>query len=582
MGTTLITPHMGPVTSAELGQQLATAAVALSSATAELGSVPLDAASAAVMMGLIERIHRIAAYAQLVIAQRAQIANIHQLDPTAALEIDGLVAAPGPLADGTSGLPPEVLRQGMAAHRNTQAFMQAHLHISTSEARRRLSGARLLVAPSRAEANNEAAPAEPNYPILARAASDASADVANVTAIAGRLDSMQPRIKTRPDAGNMNRAIEESLAREARTSDPKICGQALRDWDNFLSQNGTPISDEEIRAKRGMFYRGYRGGSDEFLLRCAPTDAEVLLSFSEAWTNPRSLKSAPFSTSTTPTPRTGQDTGSSANGSMSAGGGIMRPDPFEFSASGTPTCSPAGSPAPQWARPAGSSEADIPLSELSCGLPPEGSGVDPMTGLDQRTNPQLLLDALIAACAGAINGNDVAESGGMRVKVGVLIDYRSLLGQCEDSGLTDHNRPISAANIRRLACDGDILPAVMGQNGAVLDLGREIRGFTHAQRRAIAIRDRGCIIPGCIRPASMSECHHVIPWSEGGPTNVSNAALVCEFHHLQVHAGLIELKTVDGVPHVVRIDGQPRGAPQRNLYWHPGLRTAGYQAPLFG
>ncbi|MDO5745995.1 MAG: HNH endonuclease signature motif containing protein, partial [Micrococcaceae bacterium] len=410
-------------------------------------------------------------------------------------------------------------------------------------------------------------------------ASEASADIGNLAAIASRLESMQPRIKTRPDAGNMNRAIEESLAREARTSDPKACGQALRDWENFLAENGTPVSDEEIRAKRGMFYRGYRDGSDEFLLRCAPIDAQVLLTFSEAWTNPRSWKSPPFSTSTTPAQRSGPAMSALANGSRSVGVRTMRPDPLDSSPSGTPTCCPSGSPAPQWARRAGSSEEDVPVSELSCGLPAEGSG--PVTGLDPRTNPQLLLDALIAACTGAINGNDVAESGGMRVKVGVLIGYRSLLGQCEESGLTDHNRPISAATVRRLACSGDILPAVMGQNGAVLDLGREIRGFTHAQRRAIAIRERGCIIPGCIRPASMSECHHVIPWSEGGYTNVSNAALVCEFHHLQVHAGLIKLETVDGVPHVVEIDGQPRGAPQRNLYWHPGLRTAEYQAPLF-
>ncbi|GAA5226860.1 HNH endonuclease signature motif containing protein [Paeniglutamicibacter antarcticus] len=582
MGTTLFTPLTGPTSTAEFGQQLATAALALSTATAELGSVPLDAASTAVMMGLIERIYRIACYAQLVVTQRAETAGIHQLDPSTAQQIDELVATLWPLADGTSTMPPEVLRQGMAPYRNTQAFMQAHLHISTSEARRRVTGGRLLVAPPSPGSSHKAAPAEPSYPILARAASDASADVSNLTTMAGRLESMQPRIRTRSDAENMNAAIEESLAREARTSDPKICGQALRDWDNFLSENGTPISDEEIRAKRGMFYRGYRDGSDEFLLRCAPTDSEVLLSFSEAWTNPRSLKSPPFSTSTTSGTTADEEMSVPVDGPTRAGGRSARPDPLESSASGTPTFSPSGTPAPEWARAAGTDEADIPLSELECGLPPEGSGSDPMTGFDVRTNPQLLLDALIAACTGAINGAGIAESGGMRVRVGVLIDYRSLLGQCEDAGLTAHNRPISAANIRRLACDGDILPAVMGENGAVLELGREIRGFTNAQRRAIAIRDRGCVIPGCMRPASMSECHHVIPWSEGGPTNVSNAALVCEFHHLQVHAGLIKLKSIDGVPHVVEIEGQPRGAPQRNLYWHPRLRTAGYQASLFG
>ncbi|OIH84308.1 hypothetical protein BLJ79_12685 [Arthrobacter sp. UCD-GKA] len=624
------------MSTADLGQQLAAAALALSVATGQLALVPLDAAAAAAMMGLLERSHRAIAYAQLLITRRAGEAEVHRLDPVTAQRIDQLVAQPGPLADGTAGIPLEELRQGMAPHRNTQAYMQAHLHISTSEARRRINGSKLLVAPP--TGTGEAPPA-PSYPILAQAASDGSADVANLASMAGQLESMQPRIKTRPDAENVNTAIEDSLAHEARTGDPKTCGQALRDWGGFLAENGTPISDEEIRARRGMFYRGFRDGSDEYLLRCDPEDSEVLFSYCEAWTNPRSTKSPPFSVSTTPRPPAGEfptlpvvptsppwpvdgqqpegkplpeadrgqrpaapgpDTGDGVPPQAGANpdpatkvapdgaatgegttGEALQPEPLDPSPSGTPTYSPAGVPAPEWARLPGASGSQIPLSEFACGLPPDRSGLEQPTSQDPRTNPQLLLDALIAACAGGMNGADIAESGGMRVKIGVLIGYRSLLGQCEDAGLTDHNRPISAANVRRLACNGDILPAVMGDEGAVLDLGREIRGFTKAQRRAIAIRDRGCIIPGCKHPASMSECHHVIPWSEGGPTSVGNSAMLCEFHHLQVHAGLIKLRSINSVPYVVEIAGQPRGAPQRNLYWHPELRTAGYQAPLF-
>ncbi|WP_146755226.1 DUF222 domain-containing protein [Arthrobacter sp. AQ5-05] len=635
MGTSLSAPRTGQMGTAELGQQLAAAALALSAATGQLALVPLDAAAAAAMMGLVERSHRAIAYAQLLITRRADAAEVHRLDPVTAQHIDQLVAQPGPLADGTAGIPAGELRQGMAPHRNTQAYMQAHLHISTSEARRRINGSKLLVA-SPAAGSDEAPPA-PSYPILAKAASDGSADVANLASMAGQLESMQPRIKTRPDAENVNTAIEGSLAHEARTGDPKTCGQALRDWGGFLAENGTPISDEEIRARRGLFYRGFRDGSDEYLLRCDPEDSEVLFSFCEAWTNPRSTKSPPFSASTThrppsggfptmpsvptgpvdgqdpagdPRPEAGQeqcpeeldpdtsdgtpskvpanpdpDPATEAPPSAAAGEGTTgetrQPGTFYPSPSGTPTFSPAGTPAPEWATPAGASGSQIPLSEFACGLPPDGSGLEQLTSQDPRTSPQILLDALIAACAGAMNGTDIAASGGMRVKIGVLIGYRSLLGQCEEAGLTDHNRPISAANVRRLACNGDILPAVMGDEGAVLDLGRELRGFTRAQRRAIAIRDRGCIIPGCKHPASMSECHHVIPWSEGGPTSVENSAMLCEYHHLQVHAGLIKLRSINGVPYVVEIAGQPHGAPQRNLYWHPELRTAGYQAPLF-
>ncbi len=132
----------------------------------------------------------------------------------------------------------------------------------------------------------------PSYPVLAGAASDGTADVGNLSQLAGRLEGMQPRITPRPDARNITTAIEESLVHEARTGEPKSCGKALQDWEGFLADNGSPITDDEILAKRGMFYRGYRDGCDEFLLRCDPIDSEVILAFGEAWSNPRSRKVA--------------------------------------------------------------------------------------------------------------------------------------------------------------------------------------------------------------------------------------------------------------------------------------------------
>ena len=61
--------------------------------------------------------------------------------------------------------------------------------------------------------------------------------------------------------------------------------------------------------------------------------------------------------------------------------------------------------------------------------------------------------------------------------------------------------PISPALARKLACDGDLIPAVLGTDGAVLDLGRTHRLFTGATRRALALRDRGCAFPGVRREA---------------------------------------------------------------------------------
>jgi len=82
-----------------------------------------------------------------------------------------------------------------------------------------------------------------------------------------------------------------------------------------------------------------------------------------------------------------------------------------------------------------------------------------------------------------------------------------------------------------LACDADILPAVMGSDSQILDLGRTTRLFTGDLRQAITIRDRGCVFPGCDREPRDCDAHHIKPWTANGPTSFDNAALVCPAHH---------------------------------------------------
>lgn len=602
-----------------LCRQLAGTVLSLRATMDHLAALPLDAAAGATVLGLLEQAHRSIAFGQLRATFQADAAQVHRLDPDTALRIDGLAAHPQALADGAAQVPAEVLRQGMAPQRNTQAYLQAHLHISTAEARRRLSGARLLVAPAPPESADPGDPSrpsgegagEPSYPILAQAASDGTADVATLAQLAGRLDSMAPRITPRPDAKQVAAAIEESLVNEARTGDPKTCHKALQDWKDFLADHGSAITDEEIMARRGLFYRGFHDGCDEFLLRCDPIDSEVIRSYGEAWSNPRSQKSPPRSASTKPRSMSAATSPTPANPTPATPTPVKPAVPPAPGATPIPgsTGAPLGTPIPAWAIAPGTPASLIPVSRLACGAPPAGLAIDPTydqtaggseakapparpesAGRDpgtrqpagsERTTPQLLLDALIGACAGVMEGKDLGQSGGLRVRVGVTIDYRTLLGQLEDAGLTDHGRPVPASRIRALACSGGLLPVVLGSTGEVLDMGREVRGFTTAQHKALAIRDRGCVVPGCHRPAATGEAHHVWSWLDGGPTDVGNGCIICQYHHLAVHAGLITLRMIDGIPHVTDRAGEPRGDPERNLFWHPELRTHGYTAPLF-
>ena len=94
---------------------------------------------------------------------------------------------------------------------------------------------------------------------------------------------------------------------------------------------------------------------------------------------------------------------------------------------------------------------------------------------------------------------------------------------------------ISAAQARRLSCNARLIPAVLGGDAEVLDLGRARRLFSAAQRRAMLLRDRTCRAEGCDIPGTWAEAHHWIPWLEGGLTDVDDGVLLCSHHHHRAH-----------------------------------------------
>ncbi|WP_273377764.1 HNH endonuclease signature motif containing protein [Actinopolymorpha pittospori] len=101
-------------------------------------------------------------------------------------------------------------------------------------------------------------------------------------------------------------------------------------------------------------------------------------------------------------------------------------------------------------------------------------------------------------------------------------------------GLAGH--PLSATAVRQLACDAEIVPAVLGSDGAVLDLGTATRLFTYAQRLYLGLRDgHHCSFPTCRRPEQWTEAHHIRHWVDGGKTDVGNGVLLCQYHHTTIH-----------------------------------------------
>jgi hypothetical protein len=80
-------------------------------------------------------------------------------------------------------------------------------------------------------------------------------------------------------------------------------------------------------------------------------------------------------------------------------------------------------------------------------------------------------------------------------------------------------------------------PALGGAPTQPLEVGRTTRTVAPAQRNALVVRDGGCAFPGCDRPQSWCEAHHLHHWAHGGPTDLANLALLCWAHHRAVHEG---------------------------------------------
>jgi hypothetical protein len=152
---------------------------------------------------------------------------------------------------------------------------------------------------------------------------------------------------------------------------------------------------------------------------------------------------------------------------------------------------------------------------------------------DGRTWDQLQADALV----GLITGAQTLDP--RTPELTVIIDHHTLVDGLHDQSVceTGDGNPLPPETIRRLACDADIVPVVLGGHGEVLDVGRAQRLATRAQRRALRAMYRTCAHPGCTVTFEQCRIHHVKPWERNGDTNLDNLIPLCSVHHHLVHEG---------------------------------------------
>jgi hypothetical protein len=205
---------------------------------------------------------------------------------------------------------------------------------------------------------------------------------------------------------------------------------------------------------------------------------------------------------------------------------------------------------------------------------------------DDRSAAQRRADALAELARQGLQAGRLPRGGGLRPQVTVTVELASLLAERGGvGGVGGWGGVLPGETVRRVICDATVtravvhrppahtgqagtnlghatvhagpdaassdggglagrlrsavalLPAPLGAPTQLLDLGRATRVVGPALRRALAVRDGGCIADGCDRPVSWTDAHHLTHWVEGGATRLDNLVLLCRVHHRAVHEG---------------------------------------------
>jgi hypothetical protein len=170
---------------------------------------------------------------------------------------------------------------------------------------------------------------------------------------------------------------------------------------------------------------------------------------------------------------------------------------------------------------------------------------DPRSVLDTRTRGQKQHDALAAALGIAARHADMPSLGGAAPTLVVHMDF----GDDSWARIPGVDGPVSGAVARHTGCVG-ALQRVFTENGRIVGMTITDRVFDVYQRRAITLRDKECIIPGCHVPASWCEIHHVVEHARGGPTSTDNGVPLCWWHHRSLDHSGWEIRMNDGLPEI--------------------------------
>jgi hypothetical protein len=196
------------------------------------------------------------------------------------------------------------------------------------------------------------------------------------------------------------------------------------------------------------------------------------------------------------------------------------------------------------------------LSETWAGMHVADGLLDPETGAlvlaallplaapagpdDRRTPAQRRADALAEMARRTLDAGALPATGGERPHLSVVVDLPTLAATADTPGTRAADvdwthAPLTGEAARRIACDAALTRVLTAGRSQILDVGRATRTVPAALRRALVVRDGGCIGEGCATPPAWTDAHHIRHWAHGGPTCLTNLCLLCRRCHRAVH-----------------------------------------------
>jgi len=319
--------------------------------------------------------------------------------------------------------------------------------------------------------------------------------------------------------------------------------------DLFDDAERKRLEEEERRAHARTRLSLHRNGDGTTTLRATLPDAVALRlkNLLEAYTSPRHPGTRPRKPDTSQTGEhgTGQHgtgeccgqhgTGNGTDGNGTDGNGAADTGAGENGSgsgdSGTDQDRSAGDMNGQRGCATNGGAENEPESDLGAGV--GVPLVDPATG--EKVPHDQRLGLALQAFLEALDPAKLPIKAGAGTSLIVTMDYRKLRDGVGVATLPDGS-PLSAGETRRLGCSCGILPAVLGGDSAVLDLGTSRRFFDRYQVIAKRITTHTCQAYGCTVPADWCEAHHGrTPWAEGGTTDLADLDFLCPFHHHRAH-----------------------------------------------